>query len=119
MGRIKTYLTPFLNLKFLLSFGLAWLITNGWSYICFSLSIAFNIGWLKVVSSTYIAFLYLPFTIEKIITIPMAIFFQERLFPRDVKLHAELVKMHIQAKYDFRQVFKKSITRKELKKLFE
>lgn len=119
MAKLKIYLVPFLNLKFLLSFGIAWVITNGWSYICLGLSIAFNIGWLKVVSTTYIAFLYMPFTVEKIITIPLSIFFQEHLFPRDEKLHGQLIKMHIQAKNDFRNVFKKIITRKELKKMME
>ena len=91
INRLKNYLKPLFNLKFLLSFGLAWLITNGWSYICLAISIRINIGWLKIVSSTYIAFLYLPFTVEKIITIPLSIFFQERLFlkmgnsPRTIK----------------------------------
>jgi len=119
MNRLKVYLKPFLNLKFIFSFGVAWLITNGWAYICLGLGVLLRIGWLQIASSAYIAFLYLPFTIEKIITIPLSIFLQEKLFPKDLKLHHELVLMHIQVKKDYRSVFKKSITRKELKKLME
>ncbi len=119
MAKLKTYLKPFFNLKYLLSFGIAWMITNGWSYLGFAFSMLFNIEWLKVVSSTYIAFLYFPFTFEKLITIPLSIFFQEKLFPNDIKLHIELLKMHIQAKNDFKRTFKKTILRKELKKMAE
>ena len=119
MKRLKIYLKPFLNLKFLLSFGVAWIITNGWAYICLGIATIGKIGWLQIVSSSYIAILYLPFTIEKIVTIPLAIFLQQILFPKDVKLHKELVLMHQQVKKDYKSIFKKSILRKELKKLME
>ena len=119
MKRLKIYLKPFLNFKFLLSFGVAWIITNGWAYICLGLSTIAKIGWLQIVSSTYIAILYLPFTIEKLITIPLAIFLQEVLFPKDKKLHQELVLMHQHVKKDYKTIFKKSLLRKDLKKLME
>jgi len=108
MKKLKIYLLPFLNLKFLLSFGIAWMITNGWAYVCLGLSIIFKIHWLQVVSSTYIAFLYLPFTAEKLITIPMAIFIQTKIFPNDIKLHRQLANMHYQAfkdSYKFLKVY--------------
>ena len=90
--KLKTIIKPFLHLKFLLSFGLAWIITNGWCYIAFGLAVWLHIGWLKAVAGSYMAFLYLPFTFEKLITIPLAIFFQTKLFPHDVKLHQEIKK---------------------------
>ena len=101
MNKIKIYIKPFLNFKFLVSFGLAWIITNGWSYACLGIAIWLKIGWLKAVASGYIAFLYLPFTFEKLVTIPLAIFFQTRLFPRDSKLHEELLVMKKQSKQDW------------------
>ena len=91
--KLKIIIKPFLHLKFLLSFGLAWIITNGWCYIAFGFAVWLHIGWLKAVAGSYMAFLYLPFTFEKLITIPLAIFFQTKLFPHDVKLHQELIEM--------------------------
>ena len=47
-----------LNPRFLLCFGLAWLITNGWSYILFGLGMLFDISWMKAVAGAYMAALY-------------------------------------------------------------
>jgi len=108
MKKLKIYLLPFLNLKFLLSFGIAWFITNGWAYICLALSFLYKISWLKVISSTYVAFLYLPFTAEKLITIPLAIFIQTKIFPNNKKLHVQLANMHYEAfkdSYKFLKVY--------------
>ena len=60
--KLKTIIKPFLHFKFLISFGLAWIITNGWCYLAFGLAVWLNIGWLKAVAGSYMAFLYLPFT---------------------------------------------------------
>ena len=42
--------------RFLLCFGIAWLITNGWSYILFGIGTYFQIGWMIAVSTAYLAF---------------------------------------------------------------
>ena len=69
----------------LISFLLAWLITNGWAYAMLGLGIWFDIAWAKAVSGAYLTFLWLPFTPEKLITIPLALFIQKVLFRRKIK----------------------------------
>lgn len=90
---LKKWVKRILNWRFLVCFLLAWLITNGWSYICFILAIIFNINWLKAVASVYISFLWLPFTPEKIVTVIIALFLLKKLFPNDKKTLAELEQM--------------------------
>ena len=57
------------NPRFLLCFGLAWLITNGWCYILFGIGTCFEIGWMTAVAGAYLAFLWLPISPEKIVTV--------------------------------------------------
>ena len=54
------------------------------------------------IGMTYAAILYLPFTLEKLITIPLAIFFQSKLFPKDLKLKKQFEDMRIEAHQDLR-----------------
>ena len=70
--KIKPYLTWTLAPSFLI----AWLITNGWSYIL----IAIGSGWLRAVAIAYAGILWLPCTPEKLITIPLALWIQKILF---------------------------------------
>ena len=102
--KIWVYLKPFTNLKFLISFGIAWLITNGWCYLFILFGTIFKIGWMFSVGMGYATFLYLPFTAEKLITIPMAMFFQSKLFPKDVKLRMQFLEMRKQAILDFKGI---------------
>lgn len=60
--------------KPLLSFLLAWLITNGWAYVMLGIGIYTKINWMQVVSSSYLAILWLPCTPEKLVTIPLSVF---------------------------------------------
>lgn len=53
------------------SFFIAWMITNGWSYCFFFIGNLLNISWMKWVGGTYLAFLWFPGTPEKLITIPL------------------------------------------------
>lgn len=88
-------LTRFLfNPRLLLCFGLAWLITNGWSYILFGIGSFFKIGWMIAVSSAYLAFLWLPVSPEKIVTVAIAMVLLRRLFPNDKKTLGVLRKLH-------------------------
>ena len=82
-----------LNPRLLLCFGLAWLITNGWSYIALGLSIWLDLKWLGIIASAYLTTLWLPFTPEKIITVIISIFLLKILFPNDKKTLEKLFKV--------------------------
>ena len=71
---IKPYLTWSMS-----SFGIAWLITNGWCYL-----LIIGKGWVRAIALAY-AGSYLPFTIEKPITIWIATRIQKLLFIRRKK----------------------------------
>ena len=85
----------FLNPRFLLCFGVAWMLTNGWSYILFALGTYFGIGWMIAVGGGYMAFLWLPISPEKLVTVAIAIWLLRLLFPNDQKTLAVLMKARI------------------------
>ena len=72
-----------LNPRLLLCVVIAWMITNGWSYILLALGNYFGIRWIIAVSSAYLAFLWLPISPEKIATFAIAIALLRWLFPDD------------------------------------
>lgn len=72
-----------LNPRLLLCLGIAWLITNGWSYILFGIGMALKINWMRMVGGAYMSLLWLPFTPEKLITVLIAIGLLRLIFPRD------------------------------------
>ncbi len=74
-----------LNPHLLICFGIAWLITNGWCYIFIVLGTWLDIGWMLAVGTGYAAFLWIPFTPEKLITIIISIFLLRIIFPKDEK----------------------------------
>ena len=80
---IKKLIKCALNPRFVLCFGIAWMITNGWAYILLGVGAFFNIGWMTAAAGAYIAFLWLPISPEKLITIPIAIGLMRWLFPKD------------------------------------
>ena len=82
-SRIAAALECVLNPRFILCFGLGWLVTNGWAYILLGIGTLLGIGWMIAVSSAYMAFLWFPCTPEKLITLLIAIFLLRKLFPRD------------------------------------
>lgn len=90
---LKILVQFILNPRLLLCFGIAWMITNGWSYILFGLGTYFEIGWMVAVGGTYLALLWLPATPEKIITFAIAIFLLRWLFPNDTKTLGILKKL--------------------------
>lgn len=73
------------NPRLLLCFGLAWIITNGWSYILLAVGTLLGIGWMIAVASAYLAFLWFPFSPEKIATVAITIVLLRWLFPNDQK----------------------------------
>lgn len=102
--KLKTYLKPFLNIKFFISFGIAWMITNGWCYIGAVIGQIFHLKILRNISVAYMSFLYLPFTPEKLITIPIAMFLHRSLFKNDPKTKEQLLNMQQQAKNDWESI---------------
>lgn len=86
------------NPHFLLCFGIAWVITNGWSYILLGIGTYFDIGWMMAVASAYLAFLWLPISPEKIVTVAIAIALLRRLFPNDKKTLGILRELYAKAK---------------------
>lgn len=100
---MKNYLKPFLSIKFLICFFLAWMITNGWSYIFLAIGYLKDIDWMLKVALAYQAFLWLPITPEKLITIPIAMWFNFRLF-KDDKTAALLDDLKAQALKDWNRI---------------
>ena len=80
---VRRVLVFFLNPRLLLCFGLAWMMTNGWAYLFLAVGAVLSIPWMAAIGGAYAALLWLPFTPEKIITIPLAILLLRLLFPRD------------------------------------
>lgn len=76
--------------KMLLTFGIAWMITNGWSYLFVAFGIAFDIKWMLGIGTAYQTFLWFPFTPEKIVTVAIAIWLSKKLFPKDIKLQEQI-----------------------------
>lgn len=69
----------------LICVGLAWMITNGWSYIAFGAGVFLKIKWLARIGGAYLAFLWLPFTPEKILTFFIAVGLHRLIYPNDRK----------------------------------
>ena len=82
---VKTIWNFILNPRFLLCFFLAWMITNGWSYAMLFLGSYYEVSWMIAVSGAYLAFLWLPISPEKIVTVLLAMGFLRLFFPNDRK----------------------------------
>ncbi|MBQ9115969.1 MAG: hypothetical protein IJY04_03010 [Clostridia bacterium] len=104
LRKITQFIT---NPRLLFCIGIAWLITNGWSYILFGIGSYFGIGWMVAVSSAYMAFLWLPFSPEKIATAAIAIALLRLLFPKDDKTLSVLSESLQNAKRSFKRKFRK------------
>lgn len=75
----KHKIKPFLKPTLLVSFLLAWMLTNGWAYL---LSVIGH-GVVRTIALSYVGILWLPFTPEKLITIPLALLIQKKLFIKE------------------------------------
>ena len=87
---IKKTLAFIANPRLLLCLLIGWLITNGWSYILFGIGSYYEINWMVAVSGAYLAFLWLPISPEKLVTIAIALALLRWLFPGDTKTLAVL-----------------------------
>lgn len=87
---IATCRRVLLNPRLLLCLVIAWMITNGWSYILFALGLILKIDWMYMVGGAYLSLLWLPFTPEKLVTVLIAIGLMQLLYPRDERTLAFL-----------------------------
>lgn len=102
---IKNIFTFLFNPKLLLCIAIAWIITNGWSYLVFAIGTYYQIPWMIAIGGAYLAFLWLPISPEKIVTIAIAIFLLKTFFPEDQKTLAVLKGMYEKVKkayHDYR-----------------
>lgn len=104
-----------LNPRFLLCLGIAWMITNGWSYIMLGIGTYYEIGWMMAVASAYLAFLWLPVSPEKIATFAIALALLRWLFPNDKKTLAVLKQLLQKTKDAFQLRKKKKSEQKKLR----
>ncbi len=97
--KVKKWLLVLLNPRLLLCLFIAWMITNGWSYVFTVLGTYFEIPWMVVTGGAYMSLLWVPFTPEKILTVVIAIFLMRVIFPKDKKtigvLREELHKLKL------------------------
>ena len=91
---LKKILYFLLNPKLLLCLGIAWIITNGWSYIMMGVGTFLEIPWMIAVSGAYLTILWLPISPEKILTVAIAIGLLRVLFPKDEQTLGVLKQMH-------------------------
>lgn len=101
---IKKALSFLLNPRLLLCWGIAWLITNGWSYVVLALGTYLDITWMKVLGGGYVTFLWLPISPEKLVTAAIAMVLLRLLFPNDQKTLAVIKDVYEKAK---RKLFRK------------
>lgn len=71
-----------LNPRLLICFGIAWMITNGWSYVMLAVGTWLGVPWMIAVATAYLTILWLP-SPEKILTCAIAIVLLRILFPHD------------------------------------
>ena len=89
-SKLKRILSFIFNPRLLLCFGIAWFITNGWSYVMLGFGTYFGIGWMTAVAAGYLTFLWLPVSPEKIVTFAIAIGLLRLIFPGDTATLAVL-----------------------------
>lgn len=82
---LRSWGSILLNPRLLLCLFIAWMITNGWSYVLMIIGTIMKINWMQVVAGAYMGLLWIPFTPEKIITVALAILLMRIFYPKDQK----------------------------------
>ena len=81
----KEWVRALTNPHLLVSCGIAWFITNGWSYCAVGIGRYYNIGWLMKIGTIWLGMLWMPGTPEKIVTFAVAVGLLRVLFPDDTR----------------------------------
>ena len=103
--KLKKIIQFIANPHFLFCFGIAWLITNGWSYILLGIGTFLNIEWMVAIATAYLMFLWLPISPEKIVTVLISMWLLKLLFPNDQKTLGVLKRLY--EKYSIKRKSKK------------
>lgn len=114
--KLKKVLLFILNPRLLFCLGIAWMITNGWSYLAFAVGSLYEIEWLVAIATAYLAFLWVPMTPEKIVTVIIAIWLLRLLFPRDEKTLKILKNMHESFWRKYREYLARRRAKKEARR---
>jgi hypothetical protein len=96
--KMKKIVQFFANPRLLLCLAVGWIITNGWSYIMLAVGTWLGIGWMIAVASAYLAFLWMPISPEKIVTVAIAMALLRFLFPEDQKTLGVLKNLYAKVK---------------------
>ena len=71
---IWAWTRPYLTLKMIPCLAIAWVITNGWAYVFIVLGPKLGLTWMTAAGTTWMAILWMPWTIEKpLVTIPLSL----------------------------------------------
>lgn len=90
--KLCAWLRALTNPHLLISFGIAWFLTNGWAYC------AAGIGWylgndrLMRAGTVWLGILWAPGTPEKLFTLALAIGILKLLFPQDTRTLAMITR---------------------------
>ncbi len=103
MKTLKKLLRFIANPRLLLCIAVAWMITNGWSYILLAVGTALDLKWMIVLSGGYLTFLWLPISPEKIATAAIALLLLRWWFPNDTRTLAVLKQWYESAKAAIRK----------------
>ncbi|MBQ3847809.1 MAG: hypothetical protein II748_03030 [Clostridia bacterium] len=114
--KLKKVLKFIFNPRLLLCVAIAWMITNGWSYVLLGIGTFFGIHWMTAVAGAYLTALWFPFTPEKIVTFAIAIFLLRVLFPKDEKTLKYLIDLKNKAVEKFKEDREKFKSRRAEKK---
>ena len=96
------------NPRFLLCFGIGWIITNGWFYLMLIFGTWWEIPWMIAVATAYLTFLWLPVSPEKIVTVAIAMGLLRWLFPNDENTLEILKQLHERVKIKKKRENKKN-----------
>ena len=102
--KVWIYLKPFCNWRFLISYSIPFMIFNGWSWIGVYLIPFVGMNWFTSISLAWQGILWMPWTCEKLLSIPIAIWIHTRIFKHDKITHYRLLRMYVQAKRDFEKI---------------
>ena len=96
LKKIKTYISPFLNWRILIIYLPIWFLMSGWTYLFIFLGTKYHVGWMLASGTFWATVLWLPFTPEKLITIPLTLYLYVKLFghKESEKLEAMVLEAH-------------------------
>ncbi len=113
--RLKTVARFVANPRLLLCVAVAWVITNGWSYVLFAIGTALQIEWMIAVGGAYLTFLWLPVSPEKLVTVTIAMVLLRWWFPNDQRTLAVLKESYAKTKEAFKRRKERSAHRRQQK----